>query len=139
MVDAGETPKVIFASPFQRAIETADIIGKRLAISVNVVGDIAPDRPIEDAILAFMSHKELKNFAIVGHVDNTTPAFEKFGGLMDDCVVEDDADYLDSGKKFWPPLVKAEVRRLKIKREFGFWRCQWRLRPSDLGFKDEDK
>lgn len=136
MVDADELPKVIFCSPFVRAVETADIVGKTLGIAVNVVGDMAPDRPIEDSILGFMKHDELKRFAIIGHHDNIDPAFNKFGGDMGDCLLKSDKD-VDGVECFWPTLVKGEVRRLRIHREFGFWQCQWRLLPSDVGMKDE--
>lgn len=119
MLDADEIPSVIFASPFMRTTQTADIYGKTLGIQVNAIDDLAPNRPLEDRILELMTHKEVKGFMILGHVDNTTPAFNNFGG-------DDD----------WDDLVMAEVRRVKIDRKTGAWKLRWSIKPSELGLKD---
>jgi phosphohistidine phosphatase SixA len=119
MADAGEEPYVIFASPHARAQQTADIYGKKFGIPVEVIDDLSPNRPLEDRILELMSHKEQKRVMIVGHVDNTSPAFDNFGGDQD-----------------WEPLVMAEVRRVKIDRKTGDWSIKWGVKPSDLGLKD---
>lgn len=121
MADADECPKVIFASPFERTKQTADIIGSFLMVQVNIVDDLAPNRPLEERLLEFMGHKEQKRIMIVGHVDNTTPAFNNLG----------------SGK--WEPLVMGEVRRLKIDRKTGDWKLKWGVKPSDLGLEDHKK
>ena len=121
MADADEIPKVIFCSPFERTKQTADIIGSFLTVQVNVVDDLAPNRPLEERLLEFMGHKEQKRIMIVGHVDNSTPAFNDFGS-------SDGSD--------WKPLVMGEVRRLKIDRKTGEWALKWCVRPSDLGLKD---
>lgn len=117
MIDADEIPNVIFASPFERTKNTADIVGSMLLVQVNIVDDMAPNRPLEERLLEFMGHKEQKRIMLVGHVDNTTPAFENFGGD-------------------WEPLVMAEVRRVKIDRKSGEWTLKWGVKPSDLGLND---
>jgi phosphohistidine phosphatase SixA len=121
MSEAGEEPKVIFASPFVRTTSTADIVGKALGIQVNIIDDLAPNRPLEDRVLELMGHDAMKRIMIVGHVDNTTPALDGFGS--------------DDGSK-WKDLVMAEVRRLKIDRKTGAWRVKWGVKPSDLGLED---
>ena len=121
MGDLGEVPKVIFCSPFARAIMTADIYGKELGIQVNVIGDLAPMRPIEDAILGLAAKGEQKRVMIVGHVDNTTPSMNNLGG--------------DSK---WKDLVMAEVRRVRFDRDSGAWTLRWTVKPSDVGRKDYD-
>lgn len=132
MADAGEVPNVGFASPLARATQTADIIGAALGFQVNAIDDLAPNRPLEDRILEMMSHGEVKRMLIVGHVDNTSPAFSNLGGDMGKCARDSDKSDGD-----WPDLVKGEVRRLRIDRKTGKWKCRWRLLPSDLGFPDE--
>jgi phosphohistidine phosphatase len=121
MSDAGEVPKVIFASPFERAKQTADIYGKLLGVQVNIIDDLAPNRPLEDRILELMGHKEMKRFMVLGHVDNTTPAFNNFGSKNSDD---------------WDDLVMGEVRRLSIDRKSGAWKIKWGVKPSDLGLRD---
>lgn len=126
MLDAGEVPSVIFCSPFARTTQTADIYGLAFSqstgdrVSVNSVGDFAPDRPLELGIAGLIGSDKLRRVMIVGHVDNTTPAFNTF------------AD--DDGA--WPDLVMAEVRRIEIDRKSCKWDLRWALRPSDLGLKD---
>jgi phosphohistidine phosphatase SixA len=121
MDDADEIPNVIFSSPFVRAVQTADILGKQFGIRVNNVDDLSPDRPLEDRILELMSHKEITRLMLVGHTDNTEPAFNNFGSK--------------NGDDF-EPLVMAEVRRLKIDRKSGQWKVRWGVKPSDLWLKD---
>ena len=116
---AGEVPNVIFCSPFTRATMTADIYGKILGVQVNVIGDLAPMRPMEDTILGLMAHGEQKRIMIVTHVDNSTPSMNNLGG--------------DSK---WKDLVMGEVRRVKIDRKSGQWSLRWGMKPSDLGLKD---
>jgi phosphohistidine phosphatase len=117
MKAADEIPNVIFASPLERAKQTADIIGAALAVQVNIIDDLAPNRPIEDRLLELMGHTEIKRIMVVGHHDNLEPAFQNFGGDFD-------------------PIAMGEVRRLKIDRRTGAWKEKWRVAPSDLGFQD---
>lgn len=119
MGDLDEIPKVIFSSPFQRAIETADIVGKILGVQVNVIGDLSPMRPLEDMILGLVAHHEQKRIMLVGHKDNTGPAMNQLGGNDE-----------------WEDLVKGEVRRVRFDRDDGSWKLKWALKPSDLGLKD---
>lgn len=135
MIDADETPKVIFCSPFERTVETADILGKAFGVSVNIIGDLAPDRPLETEILSLLGHDRLKRIGIVVHSDNTGPAFDKFGGTMLDCARKGD-DKITEDSGYWPMLKMAEARRLNIHREFGYWECAWRWCPSDSGLED---
>lgn len=121
MLKAGETPSVIFCSPFTRAIMTADIVGKAHGIQVNVIGDLAPMRPLEDGIIGLIANDNVKRIMLVGHVDNTTPGMRNLGGDVK-----------------WKDLVMAEVRRVKISRDDGSWKMRWALRPSNLGLKDYD-
>jgi len=146
MIDAKEIPNIIFASPLVRAQQTADIIGKTLTqalmagkvpdkamgkmlrngdgpprVQVNTIDDLSPNRPLEDRILELMSHNDVKRIMIVGHVDNTTPAFS---GMSDNK---------------WDDLVMGEVRRLNIDRKSGDWKIKWCLKPSDVGMKDRDR
>lgn len=121
MLSADEIPNVIFTSPFARTTQTADIVGKLLQVQVNVVDDLAPNRPLEDRLLELMSHGAISRLMVVGHVDNTTPAFENFGGDTK-----------------WKDLWMGEVRRLKIDRKSGEWSLKWCVKPSDLGLKDRD-
>ena len=116
---AGEVPNVIFSSPFQRAIQTADIYGKTLGVQVNVIGEFAPMRPLEDGIIGLMAKREQKQIMCIGHVDNTTPSMNNLGGDVD-----------------WNDLVMAEVRRVRIDRKTGAWSLKWGVRPSDVGCRD---
>lgn len=136
MADAGEIPTVGFASPLIRTSQTADMLGALLLFQVNIMDDLAPNRPLEDRLLEMMMHGELRKFLIVCHVDNTTPAFEHFGGDMGDCYRDQDEDTIGN-PRHWAPLVKGEIRRIKIDRKTGRWTCKWRLLPSDVGFADE--
>jgi len=120
MGDAGEIPSVIFCSPYTRAVQTADIIGKVLVVKVSIVDDLSPNRPLEDRILEMVGHGEVKRMMILGHVDNTTPAFNNFA----------------TGKQKWDDLVMGEVRRLNFSRDDGCWVINWAVKPSDLGLKD---
>lgn len=113
-------------------MQTADLVGSMLSFQVNLVDDLAPNRPLETRILELIQKRQLKRFMIVGHVDNTSPTFSSFGGDMGRWLYDSDSTDGD-----WPPLVKAEVRKLSIDRKTGKWKCIWRLRPSDLGFADE--
>lgn len=119
--DLGEVPKVIFSSPFARAIQTADIVGKTLGVQVNVIGDLAPVRPLEGTISDLISSDSLKRVMIVGHKDNTTPAMNTLGGDVK-----------------WDDLVMAEVRRVEINRDTCEWKWKFRIRPSKFGLKDYD-
>lgn len=119
MCDIGEVPNVIFCSPFQRAIMTADIYGRVFGIQVNVIGDMAPVRPLEDAIATLIGSDKLKRVMLVGHVDNTTPAMQTF----------------ESNDK-WKDLVMGEVRRVNISRKDCSWSLKWGIKPSDIGRKD---
>lgn len=119
MVAADEVPSVIFASPFTRATQTADIYGKAFGAGVSVMDDLSPDRPLEDRILELMAHGQVKRLMIVGHVDNLPDAMNNLGG---------DVNFDD--------LVMAEVRRVRIDRKDGGWKLRWGLKPSDLGMTD---
>jgi phosphohistidine phosphatase len=134
MKSAGQVPSVIFSSPLERAKQTADIIGAKLKVQVNIIDDLAPNRPLEDRVLELIKHRQVKRAMLVGHHDNTTPAFDNFGGDMGDSLTDDDdEDDFDD----WPPLVKAELRKLRIDRDSGNWKCVWRVMPSSLGFSDD--
>lgn len=119
MGSAGEIPNVIFSSPLIRAQQTADILGALLAVQVNVIDDLAPNRPLEDRLLELMGHSEMKRIMIVGHHDNMEPGFENLGGKFD-------------------PIAMGEVRRLRIDRKTGDWSERWRAQPSEFGFEDLD-
>jgi phosphohistidine phosphatase SixA len=119
MVDAGEVPNCIFCSPFRRAIDTADIYGRIFGIQVNVIGDLAPVRPLEDAIATLIGSDKLSRVMLIGHVDNTTPAMKSF-----------------DGEDKWPDLVMGEARRVKINRDDCSWSLKWGIKPSDIGRKD---
>jgi phosphohistidine phosphatase SixA len=123
MLDAGELPNTIFTSPFARAIQTSDIYGKAFGVGVNVIGDLAPQRPLTPTLQELLSIKgeeKLKKAMLVGHVDNTTPA------MLD----------LDTDGEGWDDLVMGEVRRLRIDRKTLEWDIRWCVKPSDLGMKD---
>lgn len=121
MRDAGECPNVIFSSPFQRAVDTADIFGRILGVQVNVIGEFSPQRPLEDGILGLMEHGEQKRILVCGHVDNTTPAMNNLGGDVK-----------------WKDLTMGEVRRVRIDRKSGQWKLKWGIKPSDIGRQDHD-
>lgn len=113
-------PKVVFCSPLERTKNTADLVGLLLGIQVNVIDDLSPNRPLEDRIVEIMGHGAVKRVMLVGHVDNTTPAFNNLAG----------------DKNAWDDLVMAEVRRLRINRKTGEWKLRWSVKPSDLGLRD---
>lgn len=128
MIKAGEIPYVVFCSPYQRTIETSDIICRtfnamgayatKQPMQVNVIGGLAPQRPIEKEILGLLANGEQKRILLVCHKDNTTPAMNN----------------LDDGK--WKDLVMGEVRRVRMNRDTGAWKLRWSMKPSDLGLKD---
>lgn len=119
MKDLGEVPKVIFCSPFMRTTMTADILGKELGVQVNAIGDLAPNRPMEDSILGLIGSDNLKRVMLVVHKDNSTPCMDAFGGDVP-----------------WIDLKMAEVRRVSMDRDSGAWVLKWCMKPSDLGLKD---
>lgn len=119
MSNQDEIPNVIFCSPFARTVQTADIVGKALGIQVNVIGDLAPMRPLEETVATLVGYDKLKRVLLVGHVDNTTPSMNELGGDTK-----------------WDDLVMGEVRRVKIDRKDATWKLKWALKPSDLGLKD---
>lgn len=118
----GEAPKFIFSSPFERAVNSADIYGKYFGIQVEVIDDFSPMRPLQPGLENIVGFERMKRVLIVGHVDNTTPCFEKL----------DDRDK-------WKDLVMGELRRVEINRKTLEWRLKWSIKPSDLGLKDRDK
>lgn len=124
---ADKTPKMIFTSPFARAVETGDIYGRALgeatgkAVRVSNVGDFAPDRPLEPGIAGLISTDGLKRVMIVGHVDNTSPCFNTFNAVNGDD---------------WDDLVMGEVRLIEIDRKSLQWTELWRICPSDVGETD---
>jgi len=123
MGDADEVPRVIFCSPYTRALQTADIYGKYFGIRVTPMDDLAPDRPLANRILELMSNDDvIKRIMLVAHVDNTTPSMNKLGGDVK-----------------WEDLFMGEVRRVKIDRKTGEWRLKWGVKPSDLGFPNKNK
>lgn len=117
--DAHKGPMVVFCSPFTRTVQTADLVGKYFGVQVNVIGELAPQRPLEEGILSLLKHGEVKGVLLVGHVDNTTPAMNQFGGDVE-----------------WQPLVMAEVRRVEMDRKTGEWCLKWSIKPSYLGLVD---
>ena len=119
MAALGEIPKVIFCSPFARTIMSADLFGKILGVQVNVIGEFAPMRPLEDSIVGLISKDRIKRVMVVGHVDNTTPAMDTLGGDVK-----------------WKDLVMAEVRRVDMNRDDGGWKLKWGMKPSDIGCRD---
>jgi phosphohistidine phosphatase SixA len=122
MLDAGEQPKIVFCSPYTRTTMSADILGGMLGISVNVVGDMAPQRPLTPALQSLIGvtgSEQMKRVLLVGHVDNTSPC-------MTDLGTNDD----------WNDLVMAECRRVKIDRDTLEWSLKWGVKPSDLGLRD---
>ena len=119
--DTDDLPKVIFCSPFARAQHTADIVGKMLKLQVNVIGDLAPMRPLKPGILSLLSSGLIGRVLLVCHKDNTTPAFQDFKGDSD-----------------WTDLVMGEVRRVSMDRKTGSWCLKWSLKPSDVGYADRD-
>jgi phosphohistidine phosphatase SixA len=131
MIATNNIPKVIFASPLERTKQTADLVGSILKIQVNLIDDLAPNRPLEDRLLELIAHKQVRRVMVVCHSDNTGPAFNNFGGDMGDWAIDGD----ESGD--WPVLMKAELRKLRVDRDSGSWDCLWRLLPSDLGFQDD--
>lgn len=124
-----EPPTTIFVSPFQRTIETGDIVGRVLNeergtdIRVNAVGDMAPDRPLTGSILELAGQFGGSNdrILLVGHGDNLPAAF--------DALPNKDGDD-------FPDLKMAMVVAVKMKRKSGKWRVKWTLRPSDIGRPD---
>lgn len=119
--ELGEVPNVIFTSPFERAIQTADIYGKCFGVAVNIIGDLAPDRPLENFLADLLDHDHLTRIMLVGHVDNTTPLFKS-----------------SPSKDKWKPLVRGEVRRLKIDRDSLEWKLKFGIKPSDIGLSDHE-
>lgn len=127
LLEIDQFPKTLFCSPFQRAIDTADIIGKTLTdngpkrVQVNVINDLSPVRPVVPGLKSIVGYEDLKRVGIVGHVDNTTPAFKS----------------LKSDDK-WVDLVMGECRLIEIDRKDLSWKLVWTLKPSDLGLKDRE-
>lgn len=115
----GEYPKAIFASPFARATETADIFGRHFGVQVNVVGGLAPMRPMETEIANLAMGDHLSRVWCVVHVDNSGDAMDSLGG---DIV--------------WDPLVMCEYRRVSMSRKDATWEFRTGLKPSQVGRKD---
>lgn len=107
----GEVPAVIVASPFARAQQTADIMGRVLGAPVGLDDALQPHLPIERWLLR-QARMGLRRLMVVGHHDNMVPGLEALGE-----------------KPFDKPK-KAEARRLKLDRLDGDWSEIWRLIPG---------
>lgn len=119
LLKKGDIPSCIFSSPYQRAIGTAFIYGKKLVANVAIIGDLAPIRPLANGLFSLIKAREkIGRVMIVGHRDNIEPLFR-------------DLD----GPKF-PDIAMGEIRRLDIDRKTGAWSLRWAIKASDVGFKD---
>lgn len=123
VIGAGKepAPAVIFSSFLERALATADFIGKAIGVPVQRLDELGPSFPLWTPFEEFRGDKRHDDIMLVGHHDNIEPLLVELNGL--------DPKELD-------PFVTAEVRRLKVKRGSGKWREKYRLRPSDLGLPD---
>jgi phosphohistidine phosphatase SixA len=119
MLKAGEEPRVIFASNYERTARTADIVGSVLGAGVDLIDECSPHMPLASFFRFLLDDDDTKRVMIVGHSDNIVPALNE----LDDNGFDD--------------IAKGEVRRLKIDRKSGEWKEIWRLVPSVLGFKDD--
>lgn len=117
MESAGEVPEHIFASPYARTTETADIVGKVFGLRVDIIDHFSPNRPCLHGLEEVVECDELKRVLVVGHEDNLDPMMQELG---------DD----------WDDLVMGEVRRVKMDRKSYEWKLRWALKPSDVGRKD---
>jgi phosphohistidine phosphatase SixA len=111
-----EFPKVIYASPLVRALQTADIVGKILSVSVQSLDDLGPNMPLKRLITAFARDDQSSRVMLVGHHDNFEPMIEALGGGKSSDL-----------------FVTAEVRRYRLDRDNETLDERWRCTPSDVG------
>lgn len=111
-----ELPAVIYSSAFQRAVDTADIIGATLSTSVMILDGLGPNMTLTWLIRRLTRDDRFKRVMLVGHHDNFEPAIEDLGG-----------------GKASDLFVTAEVRRFRLDRDTTTLEERWRLLPSDVG------
>lgn len=107
-----EHPRLIVCSPFARAQQTADILGRVLGAPVSTEDELQPDRDLGWWVGSVLANEDLKRVMLVGHTDNLSPL-----------LVHLRVDRVD-------PLVKGEARRLKVDRGGDVGAVErWRAAP----------
>jgi phosphohistidine phosphatase SixA len=113
LAEWGEHPIAIYASLYERCLETADILGAALGAPVDILGEMCPHMPLGALVDVLRADDGVRRPMLVGHRDNLDPLLEELLG----------------GKQ--PPLGFAEVRKLKIERDGGKpGRLLWKLDPA---------
>lgn len=123
MLDNDEVPSILFASPMQRAQETAEILRDKLGILPKVETDITigPEMSVRGLIKRAAGDEDMVRVGIVSHHETIQH------GLRD--LNRDPPVHLD-------PMAQAELRILKVDRDDATWKERQRVLPSDLGGTD---
>lgn len=121
MIGLGEQPTVIVCSPFQRAVDTATIMGKLLKIEVQQHTQLQPQFPISRLLTSMFEADEkwFKRVLLIGHHDNMEPFLAKYSPKDGPASVE--------------AFAMGEVRRVEIDRDSLVSVEQMRIRPESVG------
>jgi phosphohistidine phosphatase SixA len=125
-------PNFILCSPYQRAVQTADIFGRALGIDVSIASELSPDSPAKSLIEMLLADDAHKRPMVCGHHDNLVPAMCAFGGDMGEWARPND----DFSRGDFPMMAKAGVFRVSIDRQTGEWVGRDRYCPSEAGYPD---
>lgn len=115
----GEIPNIVFASPFARTMETADIFGQAFGRRVVPSTDLCPWHPLLPYVAQFMP--EFSGIMMVGHHSSFEALLKNIG---DGAAPE--------------VLACGEVRRYSVMLcETGWKMClRYRVTPADVGMGD---
>lgn len=120
MKDKGYEPTEIYASPFTRARQTAQLVRESFPkAKIKVEPSIAEGNSIRGLVKKLAGDDKKKRIAIVSHHDAIHHGLQALN-------FEDNDGSLD-------PFAKGEMRELDVDRDTGTWKEKNRCPPSDLG------
>jgi phosphohistidine phosphatase SixA len=122
MLDKGEVPNAILASPKLRTQETAEILREAFGLpSVDTKESLGPAQSIRKMVLKIAGDKSITRPMIVSHHETIAHGLRTLN--------LDPAPHLDM-------FAEGELRIYKIDRKDGRWKEHLRVTPGDLGLRD---
>jgi phosphohistidine phosphatase SixA len=119
ILDSGDIPNAIWASPKLRTQETAEIIRDTLGLpSVVLRGSMGSEMSIRKMVLKACADKDVTKLMLVSHHESVAHGLVNLNG-------GDPTPHSDI-------LAMAEMRIYKVKRKTGTWDEVLRVPPSDL-------
>lgn len=112
-------PSIIVCSPFQRTVETAQIVGKVLGVNVQQHPQLQPQFPVSRLLRQMMKADERVFYRVllIAHVDNLVPFLA----------------YFSPQRAGVDSIAMAEIRRLNFDRSSFAWNEVDRILPVQLG------